>query len=135
MNVSDFHPLPEQTADSAPYWAALRKHRLVFQQCAACGKVRHYPRPLCDRCYNEEVTWRESEGVGIVESWIVAHHAFHPAFGHRTPYVLVTVAMAEGVRVLGPWYGDLASLRLGLPVSVMFDDVTPELTVPAFQPA
>ena len=133
MNMNETYPLPEQTEDSAPYWAALREHRLVFQQCAVCGRVRHYPRPLCDRCYNDEVIWRESTGRGQIESWTVAHHAFHPAFKDRTPYVLVTVAMSDGVRVLGPWHGAAEVLRLGLPVRVVFDEVTPALTVPAFE--
>lgn len=135
MMTTEPYPLPTPTEDSEPYWAALREHRLVFQQCAACGKVRHYPRPLCDRCYNEEVIWRESAGRGVVESWTVAHHAFHPAFKDRTPYALVTVAMEDGVRVLGPWRGAQALLRLGLPVRVAFEEVTPALTVPAFEPA
>lgn len=133
MNPDEQHPLPDETADSAPYWAALREHRLVFQHCAACGKVRHYPRPVCDRCYTDEVTWIESAGRGEIESWTVAHHAFHPAFKHTTPYVLVTVTMADGVRMLGPWHGEVEALRLGLPVRVVFDDVVASLTVPAFE--
>lgn len=125
-------PLPEPTAETQPYWAALREHRLVLQQCAACGSVRHYPRPLCDACYSDEVSWKESAGRGQVHSWTVAHHAFHPAFKSQTPYTLVTVELPEGVRLVAPWRGPQEGLKLGLPVRLLFEDVSPELTLPAF---
>ncbi len=125
-------PIPEPTADSLPYWNGLREHRLRLQQCAACGKVRHYPRPLCAACYSQEVTWTDACGEGLVHSWTVAHHAFHPAFKAALPYVLVTVDLPEGVRMLAPLRGPESALRIGLPVRLIFEDASPELTLPAF---
>ena len=43
-------PLPTPTRESQPYWDGLRAHKLMLQHCAACGKVRHYPRPVCPHC-------------------------------------------------------------------------------------
>ena len=125
-------PLPEPTAESMPYWTGLREHRLRVQQCAACGKVRHYPRPLCDACYSNEVTWIEARGDGVVHSWTVAHHAFHPAFKADLPYILITVDLPEGVRLMAPFRGAEAALRLELPVRLIFEDLSPDLTLPAF---
>ncbi len=125
-------PLPESTVDSLPYWNGLREHRLRLQQCAACGKVRHYPRPLCAECYASEITWIEALGEGVVHSWTVAHHAFHPAFKADLPYVLVTVDLPQGVRMLAPLRGPASALRIGLAVRLIFEDVSPELTLPAF---
>ena len=45
-------PLPEPTRDSKPYWDGLNEGRLLLQQCAACRRIRHYPRPVCDACYS-----------------------------------------------------------------------------------
>jgi uncharacterized OB-fold protein len=128
-------PVPEPTADSAPYWAALREHRLLLQQCAACGKLRHYPRPLCDACYSGEAGWTQSSGAGVIHSWTVAHHAFHPAFKSALPYTVVTIELAEGVRMLGPWRGPAEAVRVGQRVRLVFEDVLPELTLPAFDVA
>ena len=73
-------PLPEPTRDSKPYWDGLNEERLLLQQCAACMRIRHYPRPVCDACYSMEVAWIEASGRGRVHSWTVAHHPFHPGF-------------------------------------------------------
>ena len=86
---------------SAPYWEAARAGRLLLQQCGQCGRIRHYPRVLCDVCFSFAVSWVESPGLGVIYSWTVAHHAFAPDVAGDVPYVLATVDLAEGVRVLG----------------------------------
>lgn len=127
-------PQPVPTPDSRPYWEGLRAHRLRLQACAACGKVRHYPRPLCDACYSLDTEWRDASGDGRVHSWTVAHHAFHPAFKPLLPYVVVTVDLPEGVRMAAPFRGEPALLRIDLPVRLLFEDINPTLTLPAFAP-
>ncbi len=127
-------PRPTPSPESQPYWDALGEHRLVFQGCADCGKLRHYPRPLCDACFSTRVAWHESSGRGQVHSWTVAHHPFHLAFKGLVPYPLITVDMEQGVRVQAPWRGPLDALRLALPVSVVFERVADDLTLPAFVP-
>lgn len=113
-------PAQVATELSRPYWEAALQGRLVLQCCAACGKIRHYPRLLCDACHGESVRWVPASGRGTIHSWTVSHHAFHPAFAAELPYVLVTVDLAEGVRALGRWRGDTA-LALGLPVRGRFE--------------
>ena len=44
--------LPQPTPDTQPYWDGLKAGTLRLQRCAGCGKVRHYPRPVCDACLN-----------------------------------------------------------------------------------
>ena len=118
MNPSD-KPLPQPNALSTPYWEAALDGRLVLQCCAACAKVRHYPRLLCDRCYSSEVNWIPASGKGTVHSWTVAHHAFHAAFAAELPYTLVTVDLEEGVRALGRWQG--GALAVGTVVQGRFE--------------
>jgi uncharacterized OB-fold protein len=102
---------------SRPFWDAALEGRLVIQQCAACGKLRHYPRLLCDNCYSDAVQWKTASGDGMIHSWTVAHHAFHPSMKQELPYTLVTVDLAEGVRALGRWSGDASkALKIGTPV-------------------
>lgn len=112
-------PSPRSNALSAPYWQAAAQGRLVLQKCAGCGKVRHYPRLLCDACYSDRTEWIQASGRGKVHSWTVCHHAYHPAFVPDVPYVLVTVDLEEGVRALGRWGG--GALAIGDPVVGQFD--------------
>jgi uncharacterized OB-fold protein len=135
MSMTDTYakPVPEPTLESKPYWDGLNAHRLMLQKCAGCGKVRHYPRPMCDVCYSFDVTWIEAKGTGNVHSWTVTHHAFHPAFKAELPYILVTVDLDEGVRMQAPLRGLNANdLRIGMPVRVTFEAAKDGLTLPAF---
>ncbi len=99
-------PAQIPTELSRPYWEGAAAGRLMIQRCAGCGKLRHYPRLLCDSCYSDAVEWIEASRRGAIHSWTVSHHAFHPAFKAELPYTLVTVDLEEGVRALGRWTGD-----------------------------
>lgn len=112
-------PSPKITPLSAPYWEAAAQGRLLLQKCTGCGKVRHYPRMLCDACHSFGTEWVQASGRGKVHSWTVCHHAFHPAFLSELPYTLVTVDLEEGVRALGRWRGD--ALAIGDAVVAHFD--------------
>ena len=126
-------PVPEPSRDSRPYWDALREGRLVIQQCAACGTLRHYPRPVCAACFSMDVAWREVSGRGRVHSWTVAHNPFHPGFKADLPYVLATVDLEEGVRMIAQLRGVAPdALAVGLPVAMTPERVTETLTLPVF---
>ena len=103
---------------SRPFWEGAVQGRLMIQRCVSCGKLRHYPRPLCDECYADAVEWVEASRTGRIHSWTVAHHAFHPAFKAELPYTLVTVDLDEGPRALGRWQG--ATPLIGQPVHGCF---------------
>jgi uncharacterized OB-fold protein len=126
-------PVPEPTPESKPYWDGLNEGRLLLQSCGACGKVRHYPRPLCDACYSFDVRWIDAKGTGTIHSWTITHHAFNPGFKGELPYVLVTVDLPEGVRMQAPLRNaDTSALKRGLPVRLMIERARDGLALPAF---
>jgi uncharacterized protein len=127
-------PRPEYSDENQPYWDGLREHKLLVQRCGGCNTLRHYPRPLCDGCYSLEYDWTELSGSGKVHSWTVSHHPFHPGFKRETPYVTVTVDLAEGLRLQGVLEGnDASALAIGREVELTFNDVDAELTLPGFR--
>lgn len=113
-------PTPPPSELSRPYWQAAAQGQLVIQACAACGTLRHYPRLLCSQCHSDACAWQPASGQGVIHSWTVSHHAFHPAFVAELPYTLVTVDLDEGVRALGRWLGPDA-LGIGQPVQGRFE--------------
>lgn len=126
-------PQPAPTPVSRGFWDGTREGRLMLQRCGACGTVRHYPRPVCDRCYSLEVDWVQASGRGTVHSWTVCHHAYHPAFKGEVPYVLLTVDLEEGVRQMGRFEAaDAARLKLGAPVRLHFTPSADGYGLPAF---
>ncbi|MDN5925626.1 MAG: Zn-ribbon domain-containing OB-fold protein [Hyphomicrobiales bacterium] len=115
-------PLPHETEDSQPYWAKAKGGVLAIQRCADCGRLRHYPRLVCDNCHSLEADWIDASGRAVLHSWTVAHHAFHPGFAGDVPYVLATVELEEGPRALGilDCPAD-AGLKPGMAVTARFE--------------
>ena len=126
--------VPSPTPETQPYWDGLREGRLRLQCCADCGKVRHYPRPVCDACWSMNAGWVDASDRGTAHSWTITHYAFHPGFKGDLPYILLTVDLPEGVRMNARARGiDASQLRVGLPVVVAFDAVKDDLTLPVFE--
>jgi hypothetical protein len=120
---------------SQAYWDGAREGRLVLQRCGGCGLIRHYPQVLCPACRSFTVEHVEATRRGTVHSWTVSHHAFSPELRDQVPYVLLTVDMEEGVRVLGRFSGGVEP-RIGLPVTVSFEPgADPDRPVPVFSVA
>ena len=119
--MSEIQARPPQipTDLSRPFWEGAQQGRLLIQRCTGCGTLRHYPRLLCDQCYLDAADWIEASGRGVIHSWTVSHHAFHPSFKAELPYTLVTVDLEEGVRALGRWRG--GALTIGLKVQGKFE--------------
>jgi uncharacterized OB-fold protein len=71
-----------------------------------------------------------------VSSFVVFHKASFPAFAGDTPYAVVQVELEEGPRLTANLV-DLPpeKIRVGLPVTVVFDDVTGDVTIPRFRSA
>lgn len=128
-------PLPEITSENKPYWDGLHEGRLMLQRCADCGKIRHYPRPVCDGCWSMKVEWVQASGLATIHSWTISHHPFHPSFKADLPYALATVDLEEDVRLNARVRGiDPATLRIGMPVRIGFERVTAEVSLPVIVP-
>ena len=128
-------PLPQWGPDMAPFFEAARERRLVVQRCASCGTLRFPARAICARCLSREASWVPVAGRGSIFSYAVMHQAIHPGFAAEVPYAVVVVELEEGPRLLSNLADcPLADVRIGLPVEVVFEDVTPDVTLPKFRP-
>lgn len=127
-------PLPRLTPDNRPFWEAAREHKLVLPWCDHCDRPHWPPGPVCPYCFGEELTWRQASGRGMISSWVVVYKPWLPAFEPDIPYNAVQVELEEGVRLTGNIVGaSNADLRVGLPVEIVFDDVTPQATLTRFR--
>ncbi|HEV8677148.1 MAG TPA: Zn-ribbon domain-containing OB-fold protein [Methylomirabilota bacterium] len=128
-------PLPEITPESRPFWEGCRRRQLLIQRCRACGARQHYPRGVCASCWSPDLDWQPSAGRGTVYTFTVTHRSQAPGFRDELPYVVAWVELEEGVQLLTNVVGgDPAAVRIGMPVQVAFEDVTPEVTLPRFTP-
>lgn len=123
-------PVPD--LDSAFFWLGLREHKLLLQQCAACNRFRFPPMPACPYCASPMSAERVSKGEGKVYSWIVVHRAFDPAFAGDVPYILASIDLDEGGRIVGRLEGT-AQAEFGMRVAAKYAD-HPDWTELRFQP-
>ena len=78
---------------------------------------------------------RVASGRGEIYSFVIAHRAFHPFWADKVPYVSATIELEEGVRLLTNIVGCAPdAVRIGMAVDVVFEDVTPNVTLPRFPP-
>jgi hypothetical protein len=125
-------PGPSADEDSAPFWSALREHRLVLQRCADCGEVRFPRMPGCPRCGSNASEDVPSGGRGRIYSWIVVHRPLGSIPEDALPCTIATVELEEGCRVLGRVLDGEAALDLPVTAGYLDHDAWTELTfVPA----
>ncbi|QRG68765.1 Zn-ribbon domain-containing OB-fold protein [Brevibacillus choshinensis] len=125
-------PKPVVDSDSKPYWDGLNNHELMIQHCDDCSKHIFYPRLLCPHCFSDQISWKQASGQGHIYSYTVVHRAFGP-FADQTPYVVAIVELAEGVRMMSRIIGNREDIAIGKPVSVTFERVDDDLTLPYFK--
>jgi uncharacterized OB-fold protein len=134
--VTPSKPLPVADADGRPFWEACRRHELRAQRCSGCGKFRWPPRGVCPACHSWDFVWLLLPGSGVVDSFVVVHRA-PPAFAADAPYVVAYIELAgtnSQVKLLSnvvdcPWQ----EVHVGLPVQVVFEDVSPDVSLPKFR--
>ena len=130
-------PLPRPAGASASeFYNFCHQHELRFQRCTGCGAWRHIPRDMCAKCGSFDWEWARSSGKGKLFSWTTAIQPMLPQFKDVMPYSPAIVELEEGVRMV-TWITDAKpdELKLGMPVEVVFDDVTPNVTLPKFRRA
>lgn len=128
-------PVPTLDAWTLPYWQAARDGRLLIQQCSDCGRFIFYPRQSCPFCFSDRLAWVESPGRGTVYSFTVVENNAPSAFAGDMPFVIAVVQLEEGVRMLTNIVGcSPAEVRCDLPVQVVFEPLTAEITLPKFKP-
>lgn len=129
--------LPVADPVTAPFWESVRAHAMQIQQCDACERFVFYPRVVCPHCGSRALTWRPVAGTGVVHAFAIVHRHPNPAFAAEIPYVVALVELDEGVRMMTNLVDvppDPAAVRVGMPVEVVYDDVSDEVTLPKFRP-
>ena len=129
-------PLPVPTPDNREFYEAARRGELRFQRCAACGRFRHYPRPICPSCLSREFSWEQVSGRGSVFTWTIVRGPTLPAFAHKVPYNVVDVLLEEGVHFVAE-VPDCPpdAIHAGLTVVATFVPVSDEITLVKFRRA
>jgi uncharacterized OB-fold protein len=122
-------PAPQPNVENLPYWEAAARGKLLVKFCHACGETHFYPRALCPFCFSDRTEWREASGKGTIYSFSVMRRV-------AAPYALAYVSLDEGPAMMTNIVDcDLATLRIGQAVRVVFKTSASGQPVPMFTPA
>lgn len=128
-------PLPTLTDANRLFWDGARSGMLKMQKCSHCGHIRYPVNDICPRCLDEQHEWVALSGRGEVFSTIVFHQVYDKAFAGDVPYNVSLIQLDEGPRMFSNVVGiPPGDVRVGRRVSVFFDPVTPEISIPRFRP-
>ena len=118
-----------------PYWAAARSRELRFQRCRECGRWRHPPGPMCPQCNSLAYEWARASGRGTVHTFTLVHGPTLPVFQERAPYNVVVIHLDEGPFMVSNLVDcPVERMAIGLPVEVVFEDLTETISLPKFRP-
>ena len=129
-------PIPQQESDF--YWEKCKEHELWLRYCNHCSKAYFYPRDICPNCWSRNTTWVQAEGRGTLYTFAISHRAPRPNFEGPLPYVIAMVQLSEGpimatnIVEVEP---EPANLQIGMPVEVVFEDISDTISLPKFKPS
>ena len=85
---------------------------------------------------SEKVEWFQSSGLGKVLTYTVCRLPVAKAYAADVPYVVALVQLEEGPTMMSNIVQcDPESVVTGLPLEVVFEAWSDEITMPLFRPA
>lgn len=126
-------PLPQTAGADAPFWQALRRREVKVQRCGSCGRHRFPATRFCANCRSDANEWVAVAPTGTLETWCVFHRPYFE--GLPVPYTVIQVKLDCGVRLFSnPSSVEANMLRIGMPMTAVFEDVTDDVTLLKFKP-
>ncbi len=127
--------VPIPTPETAHYWEGTREGELRLQRCRACDDFYFPPRPFCPVCLSDDIEVVAASGKAKLFSYVINHRP-HPAFDG--PYSIAIVELDEGPHLMANIVNVAQTpeaLILDMPLEVVFEQLTDEISLPQFQPA
>jgi len=129
-------PLPQPKHEDKEFWARAKKHELLLKRCGQCGNFYWYNNTMCPACLSPDIEWVKSSGKGKIWTYTITYHNPQPIWDSEAPYISVHVDLEEGTRYVARLFEcKPEDVKIGMPVEVIFEDVTEEITLPQFRPA
>jgi hypothetical protein len=127
-------PLPDVTGIDAPFWEGTMAGELRLQRCRECGTCWHPANDFCPSCLGHNFEWTAASGNGTIAGRTFLHQTHHRPLAPGVPHNVAWVELDEGPMVTANIVGAVKhDIEVGRRVRVVFERVTPEVTVPRFR--
>lgn len=128
-------PIPVIQPWTKEFWKATKQGKLLVQHCNDCDANIFFPKKACPECWSENLTWIESSGKAKVYTFTTMLDMVEPKFMGDLPYVIAMVDLEEGIRMTTRIVNCKPDdVNIGMNVEVVFEEVSPECSLPLFQP-
>jgi len=129
-------PIPVIQPWTREFWKATKKGKLLIQQCQDCNANIFFPKKVCPECWSGNLGWQEASGKAQVYTFTTMLDMVEPIFMGDLPYMIAMVELDEGIRMTTRIVNcNPDDLEIGMNVEVVFEEVSPECSLPMFQPA
>lgn len=128
--------LPRPTPETQHFWDGCREGELRLQRCRECLTSYFPPRPFCPGCGSRKIEIYVASGRATLYSYVINHRP-RPDMGTE-PHSIAVVTLAEGPRLMTNIVGcpqTPEALQLDMPLQVVFERHTDDITLPFFAPA
>ena len=127
-------PRPTIDIDSKTYRDAAKNKKLMIQYSLDTKEYFLYSKQLINTTDSKSVEWREVSGKGKIYSYTVVHAPAGPAFKDDTPYIVASIELKEGARIISNIITqDIENISIGDSVKVVFEKQDDEFTIPKFE--
>ena len=128
-------PIPVMQPWTKEFWKGTKNSQLLIQECSDCQSKIFYPRQYCPECWSGNLKWSQASGKATVYSFTTTQDMVEPKFWADLPYVLALVDLEEGIRMMTRIVDcDPETVKIGMDVEVVFEDITEECALPMFRP-
>jgi len=128
-------PMPVIQPWTKEFWKATKQGKLLIQHCNDCNINIFFPKKVCPACWSNNLGWIESNGKAKIYTYTVMLDMVEPKFMGDLPYVLAMVDLDEGIRMTTRIiHCKPEDVSIDMDVEVVFDDISPECSLPLFQP-
>ena len=131
-------PVPVPQVESDFYWEKCKEHELWLRYDNDAQQAYFYPRDISPITFSRNTTWIQASGKATLYTYAIVHRAPHPGFVGDVPFVTAMVELEEGPIMPTNIVMDDPTpekLQIGMPLEVVFEDITDEISLPKFQPA
>jgi len=118
--------MAKESFTSAEFYRYLQNKKFMGTRCNACQKVYLPPRPICIKCFSDDMSWIELSGRGTLQAFtsITVGPSFmiEAGFDRKNPYCVGIVALEEGPQVSGQILGvnsqEPETIKIGTPLTL-----------------
>ena len=126
-------PRPTIDPDSKTYWEAAKSNKLMIQHSIDTNEYFLYSKQLTNTQDSINIEWKEVSGLGEIYSYTIIHSPAGPAFANEVPYVVASITLNEGARIISNIITDnIDNISIGDKVRVVFEKQDDEFTIPKF---